>query len=186
MWGGRVNGRQIRGSSRPLYLILVVSRLIHVHCPHRYKLQCFWKLVTRGNSFRPFVGCWNTNEPGGRCGSSDVRTEGHILSVYLILLVFLLVYLRIPPTEIRTIVFLKASNEARFFLVFYEIWTKERLGGERRPRWDTATSTIFISAVFRSRLAHWVQQHFITAAWLSWIFWDMLLSETHFSIWYQT
>ena len=70
--------------------------------------------------------------------------------------------------------------------MFYEIWTKERLGGERRPRWDTATSTIFISAVFRSRLAHWVQQHFITAAWLSWIFWDMLLSEIHFSIWYQT
>ena len=43
------------------------------------------------------------------------------MSVYLILLVFLLVYLRIQPTEIRTIVFLKASNEARFFLVFYDL-----------------------------------------------------------------
>ena len=48
------------------------------------------------------------------------------MPVYLILVVSILVYLRIPPTEIRTIMRLKASNEAIFFSVFFWVMGLER------------------------------------------------------------
>ena len=65
------------------------------------------------------------------------------MSVYLILLVFLLVYLRIPPTEIRTIVFLKASNEARFLWCFMK-FERKRDWGESDARDETQLRQLYL------------------------------------------